>query len=241
MSTTLAGEARPATPWKNALAAAALINAALCVGLVALIGEVIPPLLVFTVVFGVLGALLLGKAKRWLVVVAMVAGVLFIGGNLPFIIEDLAHPDTPAGFVPIWLMVVTTVFLLVAGVMALRAAASAPRVAGIAAVVVALAGVVVSLVSASGVSDDERQPDDVLVAAEDTEYPEELTVASGGALFVENHDLFRHTFVVDDHDIKAQVPGSSSKRVEIDLEPGTYDFRCDVPGHERMEGELTVE
>ena len=42
-------------------------------------------------------------------------------------------------------------------------------------------------------------------------------------------------------DIKQELPGGTSRRIEVNLPAGTYRFFCDVPGHESiMEGVLTV-
>lgn len=46
---------------------------------------------------------------------------------------------------------------------------------------------------------------------------------------------------VDDAPVVEAAPGESAS-TEIELEPGTYEFICSVPGHESlMNGELTVE
>jgi len=240
-ATGAADAASTATGWRKALVIALGINALLCVGLIALIGEVIPPLVVFAVLFVVFGVFAYRNAKRWPVIVSLVLAVLFILGNLPFIIEDLSHPDTMASFVPIWLMVMTTVFVIVAAVETLRRASSSPSYTSVGFTVVAVFGVLLSVGMATAVDSDTRQEGDTVVTAKDVAYPSEVTVESGGAVFVENKDIFRHTFVVDGQDVKEELQGSSSRRIPIDLEPGTYTFRCDVVGHEDMEGDLIVE
>ena len=244
-TTTVESEARTDAPrtrtWRGALTTALALDALFCAGLLVLIGEPIPPLIVFMVIFVALAVALRRTARAWPAIVAVVAGVLFIGGNLPFIVEDLAHPETIAAFVPIFLLTITTVFVMISGVLAARSAVGNPMSLGIGFAVVGLLGVVASVGLATTVEDDVRQAGDVDVIAKDTEYPTELTVTAGDGLFVDNQDIFRHTFVVDDTDIHHELPGGASRRVAVDLEPGDYTFRCDVPGHERMEGTLAVE
>ena len=56
----------------------------------------------------------------------------------------------------------------------------------------------------------------------------------------QNKDVVRHTFVIEGQDVKQEMPGSTNRRLEINLPAGRYEFKCDVPGHERMEGILEV-
>ncbi|MGH2684434.1 MAG: plastocyanin/azurin family copper-binding protein [Actinomycetota bacterium] len=37
------------------------------------------------------------------------------------------------------------------------------------------------------------------------------------------------------------LTAGQSKRIDIDLPTGSYEFFCDVPGHDDMEGTLVVE
>jgi len=77
------------------------------------------------------------------------------------------------------------------------------------------------------------------VVARDVEYPGTITVNAGEvSFFVQNKDRFRHTFVIEGQDVKTELPGSTARRVTATLAPGTYTFKCDVPGHETMKGTL---
>ena len=71
---------------------------------------------------------------------------------------------------------------------------------------------------------------------------EEVLAASAGLIgfHVANRDQIRHTFVIEGTNVKLEVPASKERRVEVELAAGEYRFFCDVPGHERMEGVLTV-
>ena len=216
-------------------------DAAACVLLLLLVGEVIPPVIVFGVLFAALAVGTARVSRRWPQVAALVLGVLFIGGNMPFIVEDLAHPDSIAGFAPTWLLILATLFVIVSAVMLLRRSESRARGLVVAFVAAAVVGVAGSALATAGVSNDVRQPGDVVIAAKDVEYPAEVRVPADTAILVENHDIFRHTFVVDGEDVKHQLPASTDRRVELTLQRGTYTFRCDVPGHEDMKGTLIIE
>lgn len=71
--------------------------------------------------------------------------------------------------------------------------------------------------------------------------------ASAGTVTVEltAEEAINHTFVVeelDDTEVVAADAGETASG-SVELEPGTYTFYCDVPGHRAagMEGNLTVE
>lgn len=227
--------------WRRPLMIGLAADAVGCALFLLLIGEVIPPLIVFGVVFAALAFATVRTERRWPQIVTMVAGVLFIAGNLPFIIEDLSHPESAAGFVPTWLLFIATLYVLVAAVMVFRRSEAPVRAPALGAIALVAIGVAGSAVASATVSDDALEQGDVVVVAEDVEYPDEVRVAEGSALFIENRDIFRHTFVVDDQNVKQELPGSTDRRVELTLDRGTYMFRCDVPGHEDMEGTLIVE
>jgi uncharacterized cupredoxin-like copper-binding protein len=67
--------------------------------------------------------------------------------------------------------------------------------------------------------------------------------SSGGTVgvFIENNDPFRrHTFTIDELEVDVELPGGTSQRVDVSAPPGTYEFYCAVPGHEKMKGTLTI-
>ena len=88
----------------------------------------------------------------------------------------------------------------------------------------------------------ERRPGDVSVTASGEAWiPDRLEVSTGSvALFVTNRDEFAHTFTSEVLDVDEPLPAKSNARVEVDVEPGSYAFRCTVPGHEDMTGRLLV-
>lgn len=57
-----------------------------------------------------------------------------------------------------------------------------------------------------------------------------------------NHDLFWHTFTIDELNVNLQVPVRGERQVTFSVLPGTYPFYCAIPGHALvgMRGTLTV-
>ena len=215
----------------------------------------IPPLLVFIVLFGVVIYLLSreGRARTIGVVLGGVGALLFVLGNLPIVLEDVSHPDSFLAFVASGSGLVGGVLGFVAMLGALLHWGSGPvrPLLGLAAVaIVAVIGV--GAVATLGVDSDERGEGDVVLVAEDVDYfvegsnPDrkdvaEVTVERGQAVFVDNEDLYRHTFVVEALGLEEEVQAGVGRRVVIDAEPGQYEFICDVEGHEEdMKGTLTV-
>jgi plastocyanin len=93
--------------------------------------------------------------------------------------------------------------------------------------------------------DDTGSAADVTVVAEDTlsfdkgDYTAEagevtITYEAGGSMV--------HTLLIEGvDDFKLQVASTgASDTGTVDLEPGSYEIYCDVPGHESMRATLTV-
>jgi plastocyanin len=219
----------------------------------------IPPVIVFMVVFAIALYLLTreGRARTVGVVLGGVGAALFLLGNLPFVIDDLQHPDSFIGFLTSGAGSVGAVVGLVAMLGTLLHWGDAPVrplgiVAGALVAVVAVIGVVATI----GATSDDRQPGDVVLVAKDADYvtpgsnrngdvkaadPAKITVDAGsGAVFVKNEDLFRHTFTIEALHIDEELPASKSIRVPIDAPPRDYPFKCSVEGHDDMRGTLTV-
>lgn len=75
--------------------------------------------------------------------------------------------------------------------------------------------------------------------------PTSLT-ASAGTVTVEltSRGATEHTFVIEELDdtLVVEAAGGETATGTVELEPGTYTYYCDIPGHRAagMEGELTV-
>ena len=223
------------------VAGALLVAAGVLVVYQLLAGHVIPPLAIFAVLTTVIAGALLRRRPRWLLGLAAAVAVLYLGGSVPFVLTNLAHPESPVSFLAEVLLVLAFVTAIVGVVLRWRDAGDVARrrlVAG--AVGIGLLATAVSLVAAANVDSAARQDGDVPLVTDRSVWPEEVAVTAGGVLWVDNRDPFHHTFVIDDTEVHEVLAASSAVRIPIELVPGSYRYWCDVPGHESMEGTLHV-
>lgn len=207
-------------------------------------GSVVPAELVQVVVLVALAyAVFRWAARRWVLILTTALAALALVGSLPYVLGDLSHPESGWAFIPSTLTIVALLVAVLAGLAATLRLSSAPArilVAAAAAlsVLLALLGIVATL----GVEDDARAASDIAVLAKDTAYPKTVEAKAGNiGLYIENEDRIRHTFVIDDQDVKVELPGSASRRITVTLPAGRYAFHCDIPGHESMKGTLAVD
>ena len=57
-----------------------------------------------------------------------------------------------------------------------------------------------------------------------------------------NRDLFWHTFTIESLGVDLAVPVGATRSITFEVEPGTYEFKCRIPGHPEagMVGTLTA-
>ncbi|MBL8777819.1 MAG: cupredoxin domain-containing protein [Acidimicrobiales bacterium] len=203
---------------------------------------VIPPLIVFSVLAVGLGAALVAGKGRRVLYAAVALGVISVLASAPFLVADLSHPETGAGFLVAYAALVLGLGTAGAALAATRAnPPDRARVTGLALGGVLVLGAVGSLVATASVEDDQRQDGDIVVVARDTAFPATLEAPAGTVgFFVQNEDLYRHTLLIEGTDVKVELPGSTDRRFEADLDAGEYRYFCDVPGHESMEATLVV-
>jgi plastocyanin len=231
----------PSSTWLPLLGISALVIAGLDLVFLALIAEIVPPLVVGAVL-SLVGVVVLRVRPRVGIVVLGLTTVVMLLGSLPFAVDHLAHPDSGIDWAHAVIGIAGRFVVLAAVVGAWRTASDASaRRAGVGSL--ALLGLVaaVALVATVVTSGDDLQPGDVVLDITATEFPEILTVQQGDVLYVDNQHMFRHTFTVEGTDIDVALPALQGIRVPIDLPPGTYELICDVPGHDAMTGQLVVE
>ncbi len=207
-------------------------------------GEVIPPLLVFGVIW--IGALLwLGRAARGPAVLLLISFVAFIALSAPFTIPALAVPASAGDFVLNLLGLLAAVAGIVAAVAVARGrtdAAPAARSLAVAAAAVFVVASGYSVYATATYDSATLQEGDLELVAKDIEFQQKSLQAEGGeiAVFVDNQDQTLHTFTIEELDVDLDVPASKSARVTFDAEPGEYEFFCE-PHKEDMKGTLTVD
>ena len=222
---------------------AMLAVAAVLLAIQVMAGHVIPPVTVFGVLFLGIGIAVGRRRTRWLLAIAIVLSLLYLGGSLPFFVTNLAHPESPVGFILEAFVALATLTTLVGAVLGLRdpRTAATRRPIAFAAGGLAVLAVVIALAASSGVTTEPRQADDVAIEAVRSTFPALVSVPAGDAvLWVDNQDPFHHTLVIEGTDHRIDLPASTSVRLPVSLEPGTYRYLCDVPGHESMAGDLDV-
>lgn len=227
-------------PWDRLLVGAAVTVILADVAVQVLARTVIPPLAIVTLL-GLVGlALLTIKRRAGIAVIGGIA-LLWVVGSIGFSVEHLQHPESAIDFIHALIEMTGRIAIVIAAVGAWRGGqrADGARRVAVAAGAILLAGVLVGAVSTFTRSGDQAQAGDIAATVEHAEFPE-LAAPSGSALFIENADLFRHTFSVEGTGIDVELPARGGVRVPIDLAAGTYRVFCAVPGHEFMEATLTV-
>lgn len=227
--------------WVRLLMWLSVVTAVVDVTVPALSGAVIPPLAIgagLTVV----GLVLLRRWWKAGVATLGVVHMLLVVTSAPFAAPGLAHPESPITFAHAVIHLGGHALAVAAAVAAWRYASDAgARRLGIAAVALLMLTAVTSGVAVLLTPGATAQPDDVVVTVRDFTFPDEVHVASGGHLLVENTDPMRHTFTVENTDLSEELPERRNVRFAIDLPPGAYQLICTVPGHESMTARVVVE
>jgi plastocyanin len=212
-----------------------------------------------------IAAFLVWRFGTWAKVVGIVVALIALG-TLWFTAFGLFEPTSVFDFVGGLLVVPGAVIAIVGCVQAIRAGrrgdvvsrreGGETRAIGvILAVVVGLSLVSAVLTVVARPTADATQAD-AEVGLEEFSFQvgrfedggvEEITVAGGDTLYVENRDPFHHTFTVEDLGIDVSFGPSSQHLIEIPAQPGTYTLYCrphtsnpDDPSDSDMATTLTV-
>ena len=232
---------RPWGVWRRLLVVSVSVVAAYDLVFLALIGEVIPPLLAGAVLTGV-GVVLLPRFRRGGAAVLGVTSLLLLVVLLPFVAAHLPHPSSPIDFTHATVALLGRTAAVVAAIGTWREASPAlgRRVATLVVALLAVSLVVSGVAVTTTVSASEIAGD-VVAELTDAAFPASLTVPSGGAVHLDNRDRFRHTYTVPGTSLDVELPATTAVRFTVDLAPGTYEVICDIPGHEFMATQLIVE
>ncbi|HEY3230215.1 MAG TPA: cupredoxin domain-containing protein [Roseiflexaceae bacterium] len=216
----------------------------------AMIGTLVPPLAVFTVIsLVVTGVVMVGW--RWAPLLGALWSILMVVGNTDNIVYSLTHPAEFRSFVFVVFLLAMALIGVSAGIAATvqnyrggqRLAPSSLPVALATLVGVAAGAILVAAVAGSsenaGVSSAALAKLPALKTANFAFDQAEIRVKAGEtvALRLENSDTVRHRFDVDEFGVHAPIPsGQSSLALFKPEAPGTYTFYC-APHYDKATGE----
>jgi len=226
-------------PWVRVAAWSAGVVVFIDVVFLALIQVIAHPLTVFAAITLAGVALLRWRPRlgMWLLVIVSLVALTDVGSLL----THLAFPTSGIDFVHAFVGLFGRLLVVAAGIAAWRrlGEAAARRTGTVA---VGLLGAAVLLATGTSLLSSGQEPaerDTVTVIAEGAF--EDALVASGGTLYVDNQDLFRHTYTVVGTDIDVHLDARQGERIDIDLDPGVYEVICVIPHHDFMDATLTVQ
>lgn len=214
----------------------------------------------YPIIVGAIGSSLLAVVylwRPWGLVVGVLAGLFAIPFSLDDVAANLSSPESFLDFAyrPVFALA-GTLLLLGGSATGLvqhfrhRTSFEGPRpavvaIAGLLCVVGVLSvfSLVVTFTSVDSVSADEKAGAARLTAEDFKFEPRtiEATLDDGAKILVRNRDYVVHNLTVDALGVDLKVGPRSEKLADLSsAAPGTYDFHCDITGHESMKGTLTV-
>lgn len=229
--------------WRRVAAIVAVAIAAWVILVTLATGEIIPPVVIIAAAFIVAWGFTRWRPNRITFGVFGGIGLATVLTNVPFVLEDLSHPESAFGFSTTLLTLLASILAVLVGITAWRSLSerTASR-ATVAAGAILVVGIAVSTILALGLEDDPAEAGDIPLSADAAEWvPESLNATAGTvAVYVENLDPIRHTFAIDALDLEVELPASTGRRIEFTAPAGSYEFFCTVPGHENMVGTIEV-
>jgi plastocyanin len=219
------------------------IGAVVVVALINLFAGIIPPLIVFAVVW--IGALVwLGRAEKGPAILLLVSFVAFLALSAPFVIPTLTVPASAGDFILNLASLLAALTGIAAAVAVLRGrgvVAGPARTIGLAVVAILVVGSAFSIFSTVTYDNATVREGDISLVTKDVEFADPTLEAEAGeiSVFVDNEDATLHTFTIDELDVDLDIPASKSARVTFQAEPGTYEFYC-VPHKGDMEGTIEI-
>ena len=207
-------------------------------------GIIIPPLVVFAVVW-LIGVIWLGRASKGPAILLLVGFIAFLILSAPFVIPTLVVPASAGDFILNLASLLAALLGITAAISVLRGrdgTSGLPRTFGRAAIGLFVIGAAVSVFSTVTYDDAVAQEGDLALVTQDVEFDDTSLEGEAGevSVFIDNKDATLHTFTIEELDVHLDIPASKSARITITAEPGTYEFIC-VPHETDMKGTLTIQ
>ena len=221
----------------------ATIASIVVVVLINVFAGLIPPLLVFALIW-VGGLLWLRTATKGPAILLLVNTILYLALSAPFIVPTLTVPASAGDFILNLAALLAGIGILISAIFVIRGRvepSGSPRSFGRVLVALFLVGTVLSIFSLVSYDDPEPQEGDIELVTRDIEFHDTSLEADAGSVsvFVENQDATLHTFTIEELDVDLDIPASKNARITFEAEPGTYEFFC-APHKEDMKGTIEV-
>ena len=220
------------------------IAAIVVVAIINVLAGIIPPLVVFAVVW-IIGVIWLGRASKGPAILLLVGFIAFLILSAPFVLPTLVVPASAGDFILNLASLLAALLGITAAIAVLRRrddASGMPRTLGRAAIGLFVIGAAVSVFSTITYDDAVAQEGDISLVTQDIEFQDTTLEGEAGevSVFIDNKDATLHTFTIEELDVHLDIPASKSARITFTAEPGTYEFIC-VPHETDMSGTLVVE
>ncbi len=220
------------------------IAAVVIVVLINVFAGVIPPLVVFALVW-LGGVIWLGRSTKGPAILLLVAFLAFLVLSAPFVIPTLTVPASAGDFILNLASLLAVLVGLIAAIAVIRGRlgfSGAARSIALGAIGLFVVGTILSVFATITHEDAVAQAGDLRLVTKDIEFQDTSLDAGPGevSVVVDNMDATLHTFTIDELDVDLDIPASKSARVTFEAEAGTYEFYC-VPHEADMKGTLTVE
>jgi plastocyanin len=229
--------------WRELLVWLAItVPVVLIAGMVAL-GEVIPPLILFAVIF-LVGAFLARRPGKAGPILLGIVAFVTVGLNAPFTVPAFVVPASTVDFLLGTVSTIAGIATLIAAIGALRSERSgaAPRAVALGVVGLIVLMIGVAVVARITYAEPVAASGDIRLTTQDIEFAPATISADAGAVtvFVTNQDPTLHTFTIEELGVDLQIPGGSDARITFDADPGTYEFVCTPHEGMGMIGTLKV-
>ncbi|CAN5827788.1 hypothetical protein BH23ACT4_BH23ACT4_14390 [soil metagenome] len=227
--------------WMRVARAGAISMVVFAASLLAMAGGIIPPVAVIGVIYLGFIPFLKGPRRKLGLVFAALSTVV-VAGNIPFIVSDLARPESSPTFILTLLSLVAVSLVIGGGLGVFFRWPDRPiRPFAFAAGAVFIIGSLASVAIAAGTESATALPTDTVVEARQVVWnPDEVSVQAGSGIWIDNRDPVHHSFTVTELGIDVEIPAMKAARIDLDAAPGVYQITCNVPGHEAMVGTLVI-
>ena len=219
------------------------IASVVVVALINVFAGIIPPLIVFALIW-IGGVIWLRKSSKGPAILLLVAFVAFLALSAPFIVPTLSAPASAGDFILNLASALAALVGIVAAIAVIRGlvgSSGAARKLAVAGIVLFVVGTAASVFVTVTYEDAVAQAGDLEVVTRDIEFTDESLEVEAGevSILVDNKDATLHTFTIDELEVDLDIPASKTARITFQAEPGTYDFYC-APHAGDMEGKLVV-